>query len=478
MRWLVFATALLANPGNSDLGGNALYLDGQGRLSNTRGVLNGTTFNGSRRVELVIPPATDSTDPRVMVGVGIPNGDDQGNGGPFSGFTFGDFGDTGIVGCGSTHICVLNTVATDNDATFELGGGSRNKQGDAFQFFNVSRFGSEVQSMQRSSGVQSLVHMASGINQTGSAKGRILFIEAGAGTLGSGGGYLIDAGTNSGTDSFMSGANVESGLDESGYTSKFVVKTDGKVGILTGVPTHTLTLGNTGTWASYNTADQTVNYERIAGFWQSNVYIIQSQKGGSGTSRAVELVSNDASGLIISDGGAIQLNGSSAGYTFLQVSADTVSLDASGRVTTANQPNVRLRNVASSAGYSSSNGLQQGLQIPMTVAQSGSGAFTGVEVNVTESSVGSGAKLLFSGIVAAASKFSVDDNGVIATAGATTGTNQVGAVFPGSVAFVSLSGAATNGQLVYCSNCTIANPCASGGTGAMAKRLNGVWVCN
>ncbi len=39
-------------------------------------------------------------------------------------------------------------------------------------------------------------------------------------------------------------------------------------------------------------------------------------------------------------------------------------------------------------------------------------------------------------------------------------------------------GTPANGTIVYCSDCTIANPCAGGGTGALAKRLNGVWVCN
>jgi hypothetical protein len=39
-------------------------------------------------------------------------------------------------------------------------------------------------------------------------------------------------------------------------------------------------------------------------------------------------------------------------------------------------------------------------------------------------------------------------------------------------------GAATNGSMIYCADCTIASPCAAGGTGAIAKRLNGVWVCN
>lgn len=47
----------------------------------------------------------------------------------------------------------------------------------------------------------------------------------------------------------------------------------------------------------------------------------------------------------------------------------------------------------------------------------------------------------------------------------------------GTVAFASL-GTPANAVTIYCSDCTIANPCASGGTGAFAKRINGVWVCN
>ncbi|UOF76952.1 hypothetical protein [Bacteriophage sp.] len=45
------------------------------------------------------------------------------------------------------------------------------------------------------------------------------------------------------------------------------------------------------------------------------------------------------------------------------------------------------------------------------------------------------------------------------------------------VTFANL-GAPSNGKFIYCSDCTIASPCASGGTGALAKRLNGAWVCN
>lgn len=44
--------------------------------------------------------------------------------------------------------------------------------------------------------------------------------------------------------------------------------------------------------------------------------------------------------------------------------------------------------------------------------------------------------------------------------------------------FAQLDADAGDGSIIPCDACTIANPCASGGTGAIAKRLNDVWVCN
>jgi hypothetical protein len=61
-----------------------------------------------------------------------------------------------------------------------------------------------------------------------------------------------------------------------------------------------------------------------------------------------------------------------------------------------------------------------------------------------------------------------------------TDTLSIGAggeIIIGTTFFASL-GAGSNGTLVYCSDCTIANPCAAAGTGAFAKRLNNIWVCN
>ncbi len=48
---------------------------------------------------------------------------------------------------------------------------------------------------------------------------------------------------------------------------------------------------------------------------------------------------------------------------------------------------------------------------------------------------------------------------------------------PDPVAFADL-GTPGDGTERYCSNCTFANPCASGGNGAFAKRLNGAWRCD
>jgi hypothetical protein len=39
-------------------------------------------------------------------------------------------------------------------------------------------------------------------------------------------------------------------------------------------------------------------------------------------------------------------------------------------------------------------------------------------------------------------------------------------------------GSPSNGTLAYCPDCLMTNPCSGGGTGALAKRLNGAWVCN
>jgi hypothetical protein len=49
---------------------------------------------------------------------------------------------------------------------------------------------------------------------------------------------------------------------------------------------------------------------------------------------------------------------------------------------------------------------------------------------------------------------------------------------PGTTTFANLGAAPSGVTFIGCSDCTIANPCAGGGTGALAKSLNSIWVCN
>jgi hypothetical protein len=54
---------------------------------------------------------------------------------------------------------------------------------------------------------------------------------------------------------------------------------------------------------------------------------------------------------------------------------------------------------------------------------------------------------------------------------------STGVVYQAGVVFASL-GTPSNGSWTYCPDCTKATPCAGGGTGAFAKRVNGAWDCD
>jgi hypothetical protein len=96
---------------------------------------------------------------------------------------------------------------------------------------------------------------------------------------------------------------------------------------------------------------------------------------------------------------------------------------------------------------------------------------------------------IFSNTLTGNTYFSYDGTGALFDSG-TTATMQ-GTMFNTPsfmstlqftpVAFANLGSflpAAANGAIAYCFDCTVASPCAGGGTGAIAKRLNGAWSCN
>jgi hypothetical protein len=71
-----------------------------------------------------------------------------------------------------------------------------------------------------------------------------------------------------------------------------------------------------------------------------------------------------------------------------------------------------------------------------------------------------------------------DNLGITLTpAGTGSVTVSSGYFFAGTTTHSAL-GSPADGALIYCSDCTVANPCAASGTGAIAKRSGGVWICN
>lgn len=162
----------------------------------------------------------------------------------------------------------------------------------------------------------------------------------------------------------------------------------------------------------YNTVDQVTNYERAQFFWTSGVYVIQAQKGGSGVSRSIEMVSSDGSGIKCSDFGGIDLLGSSSGFVSV-FAGDGAGISLTGRLAANNQANVRSVNGTFGTPYSSPDGLQQMWQIVGTINQSGSASWTGLEIAATVSSSGSGDQSIIDGKVGSVRQFRVDAAGAV-----------------------------------------------------------------
>jgi hypothetical protein len=85
-----------------------------------------------------------------------------------------------------------------------------------------------------------------------------------------------------------------------------------------------------------------------------------------------------------------------------------------------------------------------------------------VEKTIIGTDLANSRQFLVYDAVAAAYRWQID----------TVGRQVWGAVAQGSL------GTPADGTMTYCNDCNIANPCTGGGTGALAKRLAGAWVCN
>lgn len=202
------------------------------------------------------------------------------------------------------------------------------------------------------SGTQSALALTPAINQSGTAGYSTLLINTTETATGSGSKLLAD---------FQLGGTSKTRIDNAG--------------------SHILSNGANLT--TYNTADETSNYERARHYWSSNTYTIVTEATGTGTSRNIQVI-----------GGGTTLSLNTTGAT-LQRGATGVST---------------LFNVTSS-NLNATVGTQYGLSVNPSVSQSGSAGYTMLLVNPTENTTGSGAKTLASFQVGGVTKARIDNTG-------------------------------------------------------------------
>jgi hypothetical protein len=147
----------------------------------------------------------------------------------------------------------------------------------------------------------------------------------------------------------------------------------------------------------FNTVDQVTNYEALAMRWVSNTFQMLMTTGGTGTARNIQIM-NGGTSLIIKSGaqttGSFQLGATSGG------TVGAIGYNFSGW------------------GSSAVSGTSVALSLTPTYNEvSGTAANTDLLVNRTETAVGSGLQLFIDAQVAGSSRFSVDNNGAIASSG-------------------------------------------------------------
>ncbi len=190
-----------------------------------------------------------------------------------------------------------------------------------------------------------------------------------------------------------------------------------------------LTLGSTAASsgiALYNTADQTTNFERFRTFWSGNGLFLYNERGGTGLFRNITISAFSSTGLMLRLN-----NGTTTGMV------DTV-------MTTGEANGIAQR---ISGTLTASSALQYGISIAQTINQSGTAGYTALLINPTETTVGSGNRLLADFQVGGTSMFRFSSDGVQTINGATpTFRLTTSGNFNGFVGIVSGSEAYRVGQ--------------------------------
>ena len=154
---------------------------------------------------------------------------------------------------------------------------------------------------------------------------------------------------------------------------------------------HIISSGSGAGFVAFNTTDEVTNYERARMYWSSNVFRIATELGGTGNTRDLQ---------ILSGGRSLLVQGTSSANGAYQMTAGSTS-STSGEI-------LKL-----SAIFTATSGNNVGLDVAPVLNGSGTQGYTALLVNPTETTTGSGNKLLADFQVGGTSKVSIKNDGVI-----------------------------------------------------------------
>lgn len=163
----------------------------------------------------------------------------------------------------------------------------------------------------------------------------------------------------------------------------------------------TLTMPSTSTGQYfYNTTDQITNYERVRMYYSGNIFYFDSQNAGTGVNREVRFGLSGGIYKYGSDGNTYLQSYAGSGIARMNMFCGTISTSATG--------------FAVGSTLSSSSNTTLAVSIQPTITQSGTAAYTALNINVTETSTGSGLKRLIDAKVDSSTKFYVSNTGYTA----------------------------------------------------------------